>query len=139
MSTSLSSTLPLAQWVENWNQLVFFQPDDNLSSQTLSETVDPNFTVKINHTTHDINGLKAGVQWVRSSFSTTLNSNEELIHWIAPDGIGGAVVHKTVFTSKEVASGKTTKKTSLVTTIVKNVDGKRVLAELVEVEVEEEE
>lgn len=156
MSASLSNTLSLGQWVEEWNQLVFFQPDDNLSSQTLSETVDLDFTVKcvqthqaspsctnayarrINHTTHDIHGLKGGVQWVRSNFSTTLNSNEELLHWIAPDGVGGAVVHKTVFTSKELASGKSIEKTSLVTTFVKNVDGKRVVAELVEVEIEEE-
>lgn len=95
-------------------------------------------SIRINHAVHDINGLTGGVQWVRSSFTTTLKSNEELLAWTAPDGVGGAAVYKTVFTSKEIASGKVMTKISLVTTFVKNVDGKRKVSELVEVEVEQE-
>ena len=157
--SSLTDNLAIGEWIEKWNELVFFQPDDDLSAKTLSETIDANVTVKyvgsltstshllvsilsysirINHDVHDINGLKGGVQMVRSMFTTSLKSNEELIHWDAADGVGGAAVHKTVFTSEDKASGKIVTKTSLVTTLVKKIDGKRKVSELVEVEVEHE-
>ncbi|GKT50547.1 uncharacterized protein ColSpa_10728 [Colletotrichum spaethianum] len=131
-----SNQEPIGQWVEKWNQLVFFQPDDQLSAKTLQETLHPETTVKINHDVHDIKGLTGGVQWVRTAMETTLESNEELVAWNAPDGLGGSVAHLTKFSSKDKASGKVTKKTSLVTTIVKAVDGKRLVSELIEVEVE---
>ncbi|GKT81368.1 hypothetical protein ColTof4_13791 [Colletotrichum tofieldiae] len=126
----------IGKWVEEWNQLVFFQPDDQLSAKTLEETLEPNTTVKLNHDVHDMKALIEGVQWVRTAMETTLDYNEEIVAWNAPDGLGGSVAHLTKFTSRDKASGTVTKKTSLVTTIVKAINGKRVVSELIEVEIE---
>ncbi|KAK4631508.1 hypothetical protein CLAFUW4_02573 [Fulvia fulva] len=91
----------------------------------------------INHDDHDINGLTKGVEYARTTTSTVLHSNELPSNWNAPDGLGGCTVHKTVFTNTDKTSGKAITKTSLVTTTVKATDGKRKVAELVEVEVEQ--
>ena len=91
---------------------------------------------RLNHSSFDINGFKGGVQWVRGSTVTTLDSKEKLLVWEAPDGVGGATVHKDVFSSTDKESGKKTTKDSFVITIVKEIDGKRKVSELVEVETE---
>lgn len=41
-----SSKESLGQWVEKWNDLVFYQPDDQLSAKTIEDTLDAAATVK---------------------------------------------------------------------------------------------
>ncbi|GJC92882.1 hypothetical protein CH63R_00017 [Colletotrichum higginsianum IMI 349063] len=131
-----SSKESLGQWVEKWNDLVFYQPDDQLSARTIEDTLDAAATVKINHDVHDFNGLAGGVKWFRTATETTLDSNQEIMAWDAPDGLGGSVAHLSTFTSKDKTSGKVVRKKSLITTIVKGIDGKRKVSELIEVEIE---
>ncbi|TQN69170.1 hypothetical protein CSHISOI_06305 [Colletotrichum shisoi] len=131
-----SSKESLGQWVEKWNDLVFFQPDDQLSAKTVEDTLDPAATVRINHDVHDCNSLTGGIKWVRGAMETTLDSNQEIVAWNAPDGLGGSVAHFTTFTSKDKTSGQVARKKILVATIVKGIDGKGKVSELIEVEIE---
>ena len=38
--------LNLSEWVDHINKLIFFQPDDAISTKAIEEHVDPNLVVK---------------------------------------------------------------------------------------------
>lgn len=66
----------------------------------------------------------------------TLNSVSEILKWDNPEKQDGVVAHITKFTTKDKSTGKESKKTSVIISTVKWIDGKRKLTELTEVEVE---
>ena len=92
---------------------------------------------RINLDVHDLDGLTGGVQWVRQTQKVVLKGHELLQSWEAADGVGGCTVYRQTFSNTDKSSGKTTNKVSMIITIVKAIDGKRKVAEVIEVETEQ--
>ena len=71
---------------------------------------------------------------IRASGSMVLDNVSEILKWDDAEKQGGVVAHLTTFTTKNSGTGQEVKKTSLITSTVKWIDGRRKLTELVEVE-----
>ncbi|UPL00637.1 hypothetical protein LCI18_011571 [Fusarium solani-melongenae] len=132
-----SQNLSLGEWVKQINDAIFYQPEDEVALKALNEDVDPSLRVKINHNLFSYEEMKGGILYVRGSGGMTLNSVSEILKWDDADKQGGVVAHLTTFTTKNSGAGQEVKKTSLITSTVKWIDGRRKITELVEVEIEE--
>ncbi|RSL56632.1 hypothetical protein CEP51_014361 [Fusarium floridanum] len=132
-----SQQLPLGEWVKQVNDAIFYQPDDEVTLKAINEDVDSSLVVKINHHVFNYEEMKGGVLYIRGSGGMTLNSVSEILKWDDAEKQGGVVAHLVTFTTKNNATKQEVRKTSLITSIVKWIDGRRKLTELVEVEVEE--
>ncbi|EEU45664.1 uncharacterized protein NECHADRAFT_80780 [Fusarium vanettenii 77-13-4] len=132
-----SQQLPLGEWVKQVNDAIFYQPKDEVALKALNEDVDSSLVVKLNHSVFTYEEMKGGVLYIRGSGGMTLNSVSEVLKWDDTEKQGGVVAHLTTFTTKNNENGQEAKKTSLITSTVKWIDGRRKLTELVEVEIEE--
>ncbi|RTE69766.1 hypothetical protein BHE90_015849 [Fusarium euwallaceae] len=132
-----SQQLPLGEWVKQVNDAIFYQPDDEVTLKALNEDVDSSLVVKINHSVFNYEEMRGGVLYIRGSGGMTLDSVSEILKWDDSEKQGGVVTHLVTFTTKNNTTKQEVRKTSLITSIVKWVDGGRKLTELVEVEVEE--
>ncbi|KAJ3463414.1 hypothetical protein MRS44_008200 [Fusarium solani] len=132
-----SQQLSLGEWVKQVNDAIFYQPKDEVALKALNEDVDPSLVVKINHAVFTYEEMKSGVLYIRGSGGMTLDSVSEVLKWDDAEKQGGVVANLTKFTTKNNGTGQEVKKTSLITTTVKWIDGRRKLTELVEVEIEE--
>ncbi|KAI8672992.1 hypothetical protein LRP88_02483 [Fusarium phalaenopsidis] len=133
----LSQQLSLGEWVKQINDAIFYQPKDEVALKALNEDVDPSLVVKINHAVFTYEEMKSGVLYIRGSGGMTLDSVSEVLKWDDAEKQGGVVANLTKFTAKNNGTGQEVEKTSLVTSTVKWIDGRRKLTELVEVEIEE--
>ncbi|KAM0128881.1 hypothetical protein ACHAQE_010710 [Botrytis cinerea] len=130
----------LAEWVTELNDALFIQPNAEIALKAVHEQVDSSLVVKrtarINHNTYTYDQFEPGLQYVRSSGTTTQDTFSVLLQWENPDKPDGvvAVLSKTTFT--ENATGKVTKKTNMILWEVKWIDGKRKLTGQTEVEAE---
>ncbi|KAM0415664.1 hypothetical protein ACHAPT_013391 [Fusarium lateritium] len=91
----------------------------------------------LNHSVFNYEEMKGGILYIRGSGGMTLDSVSEVLKWDDTEKQGGVVAHLTKFTTKNNGTGQEIKKTSLITSTVKWIDGRRKLTELVEVEIEE--
>ncbi|KAJ4206817.1 hypothetical protein NW767_003109 [Fusarium falciforme] len=81
--------------------------------------------------------MKGGILYIRGSGGMTLDSVSEILKWDDAEKQGGVVAHLTTFTTKNHETRPEVRKTSLITSTVKWIDGRRKITELVEVEIEE--
>ncbi|EMR86720.1 hypothetical protein BcDW1_4629 [Botrytis cinerea BcDW1] len=137
IATTMSAQFQtLAEWVTELNDALFIQPNAEIALKAVHEQVDSSLVVKINHNTYTYDQFEPGLQYVRSSGTTTQDTFSVLLQWENPDKPDGvvAVLSKTTFT--ENATGKVTKKTNMILWEVKWIDGKRKLTGQTEVEAE---
>ncbi|GKT56356.1 hypothetical protein ColTof4_09098 [Colletotrichum tofieldiae] len=129
-----SNTAALGDWVDELLKIIFFQPDDILSHETFKEHIASDLIVRINHGRFDYQQFRDAVTQARAKDSMSVQSNNEIQAWNAPDGSGsGCVAHMSHFTLADKKSGQAVKSSSLTLANVQIRDGKRVLVELTEV------
>ncbi|RSL52551.1 hypothetical protein CEP54_010872 [Fusarium duplospermum] len=102
----------------------------------MNEEVDCGLMVKINHLVFSYEEMNGGVFYIRDNGGMTLDSVSEILKWDDAEKQGGVVAHLTTYTTKNNTTKQEVRKTSLITSMVKWIDGRRKLTELVEVEVE---
>ncbi|WAO89960.1 Hypothetical protein NCS54_00736400 [Fusarium falciforme] len=132
-----SQNLSLGEWVKQINNAIFYQPEDEVALKALNEDLDPGLVVKLNHSLFNYEEMKGGILYIRGSGGMTLDSVSEILKWDDAEKQGGVVAHLTTFTTKNHETRQEVRKTSLITSTVKWIDGRRKITELVEVEIEE--
>ncbi|KAF2832396.1 hypothetical protein CC86DRAFT_280079 [Ophiobolus disseminans] len=132
----------LGQWIETLNDTLFIQPNDELALKAINEDVDSSLITKhlltshhrINDNTYTYDQFKPGVQYARSTTTSTQDVFDIILEWENPEKGGGVVAVLSKWTIKDKASGEETKKTNVIVWEVKVVDGKRKLVGQTEVE-----
>ncbi|KZL79220.1 hypothetical protein CI238_04289, partial [Colletotrichum incanum] len=129
-----SSSAALGDWVDELLKKIFFQPDDILSNETFKEYIASDLIVRINHGRFNYEEFMNAVTQARAKDNMSVQSNNEIQVWNAPDGSGGGcVAHMSHFTLTDKKSGQAVKSSSLTLANVQVRNGKRVLVELTEV------
>ncbi|KAF9889740.1 hypothetical protein FE257_007046 [Aspergillus nanangensis] len=128
-------TSSLGAWVDDLLNVVFFQPDDELSSKAIVENFSPSLKVRINGVPISFEEYKKSIAVARSKDHILNQSNRELLSSCVSDADDseGSVAHLGHFILKDKQSGEERAEASVTLATVKLVDGQRVLSELTEV------
>ncbi|KAF9875764.1 hypothetical protein CkaCkLH20_06696 [Colletotrichum karsti] len=129
-----SNSVSLGDWVDELFKKIFFQPDDALSKEVFTEYIAPDLLVRYNHSRFTYDQFLDAITQGRMKDSMSIQSNDEIQAWDAPDGSGaGCVAHMSLFTLTDKQTNQAVKSSSLILANVQVRDGKRVLAELTEI------
>lgn len=148
-----SAEQPLTQWVAQLNDTLFIQPNDEVALKAVSDQVDPSFVTKyarpvqqalafdsylvairINHNVYKYEQFNQGLQYARSSFTSIQDTFSDILAWEDPEKGDGVVAVLSKWRAKDKATGKETKKSTVIIWEVRMIDGKRKLTGQTEVE-----
>ncbi|KAH7045301.1 hypothetical protein B0J12DRAFT_730006 [Macrophomina phaseolina] len=124
----------LGEWVERVNHDIFYQQNEEVFNKAVNEDIDSGLVVRLNHSVYNYEQFKGGLVHIRNTGYIVLHSVSEVAKWDDSEKRGGVVAHMTEFATKDNTTGKETRKTSLVVSAVKWIDGRRKITELTEVE-----
>ncbi|OJJ76696.1 hypothetical protein ASPBRDRAFT_204260 [Aspergillus brasiliensis CBS 101740] len=136
MSSPSENTTPLGEWVDHIIYLTFFQPDDELSEQSIQTSFSRDLKVRINGTALTYEDYKNAIARNRAQYEFSVESNRELLASREPSEArngGGSVAHISTFTVKDKQTGSVKRESTVTLATVGSVDGKRMLLELTEV------
>ncbi|KAJ5105266.1 hypothetical protein NUU61_002613 [Penicillium alfredii] len=136
MSSPSQNTTPLGEWVDHILHLAFFQPDDELSEQTIETSFSRDLKVRINGTALAYEDYKNAIARNRAQYELSLESNRELLATReASEAVnsGGSVAHISTFILKDKQNGLEKRESTVTLATVAIVDGKKLLMELTEV------
>ncbi|EGR51328.1 uncharacterized protein TRIREDRAFT_104118 [Trichoderma reesei QM6a] len=113
---------------------VFFQPDDELSLNTVAETFSPDFTATINGVSIPGEAYKQAIVESRAKSTFKVVKTEEILASHDADREkGGSVAHYTEFLVIDKETGVEKKEATLTIVTCVELDGKVVLKSLTEV------
>ncbi|KAH7036246.1 hypothetical protein B0J12DRAFT_678672, partial [Macrophomina phaseolina] len=126
----------LSDWVNQLYHALYYQPDNDVAIKAFEEQVDPSFIARINHSHFTFDQFKELLKQSRSALTFSLSSSSDILKWDDEEKKGGSVAQFLKSASKDNATGKETKSTTVILSTVKWVDGKRLLTETTEVNVD---
>ncbi|KAM5344915.1 hypothetical protein ACJ41O_010777 [Fusarium nematophilum] len=124
----------LGQWVKDFYNRVFFEPNDEVSANALNELVAQGFTARINHDQFTRQEFFETIKKFRRNTISSAQSTRDIQVWDAPDGSGAGCVSQFVRvndTHKE--TGVVTEVSTLLVANIQVIGGQRMLFELTEV------
>ncbi|KAJ4258972.1 hypothetical protein NW762_008060 [Fusarium torreyae] len=137
MADKIEPTRPaseLGNWMEDLYSRIFVQPDDEVSANTIKESISEDFAARINHDQFTRQSFNDVIMKFRVDNKTTIHDTKELQCWEAPDGSGAGCVSQFIrFTDSNKETGVGTKSSTLLIARVKVVEGRKVLVDLTEV------
>ncbi|KAJ2975311.1 hypothetical protein NQ176_g5589 [Zarea fungicola] len=124
----------LASWVDDAFEKIFFQSDNEVSTEAFGKFISPSFSARININKLTHAQFLSAVKSAREEFTFTRESSVETLTWEKSDGSGaGSVAQVGKFLQVNKQNGESTRVTSVTVATVGIEDGQRVLLELAEI------
>ncbi|KAF5983458.1 hypothetical protein FCOIX_3188 [Fusarium coicis] len=145
MANNLESTdtpSALGSWMHDLYARLFVQPDDQVSANTLKESIAEDFTARLFDPQHrllpsnenETNSFTDIIMKFRVENKATIHEKKELQCWEAPDGSGAGCVSQFFhFTDTNKETGVGSRSSTMLIASIKVLDGRKMLAELTEV------